>query len=360
MNLPANPRVLFVSESHDGPYPYIFSRFSDGFRQLNCPITEINPAGLSVHRFKQVVEQSKPDVIFGLLRHEWAIVGVSRLLDEYHPTIALNWFQEDPNFVTASVLDASGYFDFWFTQDPRTITFWPVKAFFSPHAFDDKVYYSRRLTKSYDVSFIGQLGSHPCASMLWPHLQVLARFGKRALIATERPMGIPILPQLAEKILRTPKLRTLWQKLPIWRCTWRNPCDEYEKAKFVSQSKMHFGISRVRGPWESNVRSILSNYPFDKHGLFCQTKGRLLHATGCGVLAVNDYVPELEEMFDARNELVTFEFGDVEDLHAKLRYYATHDETRERIARRGFERAHRQHTFAARISQIFDCVRGHG
>jgi len=172
-------------------------------------------------------------------------------------------------------------------------------------------------------------------------------------------MGIPILPKLPERILRSGRLRAFWQWLPIWRCAWRNPCDENEKAIFVNQSKMHFGVSRVRGPWEDNVRKILPRYQFDKHDLFCQIKPRLLHATGSGALAVNDYLPELEEMFDVQNELVTFEFGDTEDLYSKLSFYFKHDEERERIARRGFERAHKQHTFTARISQIFDCVRKH-
>jgi len=47
----------------------------------------------------------------------------------------------------------------------------------------------------------------------------------------------------------------------------------------------------------------------------------------------------------------------VEDMKEKLSWYLAHDNEREKVAKAGYERGRKQHTFTARINQIFDCVR---
>jgi spore maturation protein CgeB len=108
------------------------------------------------------------------------------------------------------------------------------------------------------------------------------------------------------------------------------------------------------------VKALVPNYPFDEHGLFYQCKGRLFHAVGGGALALNDYFPELEDMFAIGREIVTYRFGDLAEMEDKLSYYLKHDVERERIARAGYERGRKQHTFTARIQQIFEALRRDG
>ena len=102
---------------------------------------------------------------------------------------------------------------------------------------------------------------------------------------------------------------------------------------------------------------MLPDYPFDKHGLFYQLKGRLFHCVGAGAMMINEYCPELEDLFDIGQEIVTVEFGDLEEFKDKLSWYISHDEQRRRIAAAGYERGRKQHTFTARIHQILDIVR---
>jgi spore maturation protein CgeB len=188
-------------------------------------------------------------------------------------------------------------------------------------------------------------------------MEKLSQLRKKALICAERPMGPPMLPKQAERLLRWRKLRPLLQRLPVWRCAWEYPRTDQARSWVVNRSKVHFGISRVRGSWEEGVRALVPNYPFDEHGLFYQCKGRLFHAIGGGALALNDYFPELEEMFDIGTEIVTYQFGNLEEVEDKLKYYLAHDAERERIARAGYERGRKQHTFVARIQQMFDTLR---
>ena len=170
-------------------------------------------------------------------------------------------------------------------------------------------------------------------------------------------MGVPLLPWPLERALRWHKARPLLRKLPIWRCTWQNPRDEKEKAFVINRSKIHFGTSRVRGYWEDNLKSLVPDYPIDEHGLYYQLKPRVFHAVGAGAMVLSDYCPELEQLFEIGKEIVTFKFGDFDELREKLKWYLSHDQERERIARAGYERGRKQHTYTARIQQIFDAVR---
>ena len=74
-------------------------------------------------------------------------------------------------------------------------------------------------------------------------------------------------------------------------------------------------------------------------------------------MALNEYCPELEDFFEIGKEIITFEFGEVEDMKEKLSWYLAHDNEREKIAKAGYERGRKQHTFNARINQILNIVR---
>jgi hypothetical protein len=188
-------------------------------------------------------------------------------------------------------------------------------------------------------------------------MKELAGYGKKALLCIERPMGPPLLPRPLERFLRSKKRRRFFQKLPIWRCGWQNPKNEEEKALIINRSRIHFGLNRVRGNWEDAFKALVPDYPLDEHGLFYQLKSRPFQGVGSGAMVLNEYCPELEDLFEIGKEIITFEFGNVEELRDKLSWYITHDSERERVARAGYERGRKQHTFSARIQQIFDVIR---
>ena len=114
---------------------------------------------------------------------------------------------------------------------------------------------------------------------------------------------------------------------------------------------------RGRGEWETALKKLLPDYHLDRHGLFCQLKGRLFQGVGAGAMVLNEYCPELENLFEIGKEIVTFEYGDISGFRDKLSWYISHDDERKKIAQAGYERGRKQHTFAARIRQIFDIVR---
>lgn len=362
MKLSSKPRIVYIYDpDYRGPYPYAFAGLPNTFEMMGLQVLHINPATATLDSFHRDIDRFKPELLFGFIQDQRQVTKIAKFLKEYHPTAAINWYDEDPNGVIGAnveynVLEASGSFDMWFGIDNKMVPFWRTEAAFMPPAFDEHIYRDDGLNRCFDVSYIGQLGPKDVTDMYWPYMQELGRFGKKAMMCIDRPMGLPLLPRPLERFLRSKKRRRFFQRLPIWRCKWENPKDEKEKAIIINRSKIHFGLNRVRGCWERALKTLLPDYPLDEHGLFYQLKMRPFQSVGAGAMALNEYCPELEDMFEIDKEIVTFEFGNFQELREKLSWYASHDKERERIARAGYERGRKQHTFSARIRQIFDIV----
>jgi spore maturation protein CgeB len=365
MKLSSNPRTLCISDPDfaSKPYPYVFGCVPSKIESLGFPVAHLNPSQTTFESFKDSINKFRPDLIFCFIQQPPQQKKIADFLDEYHPVPAINWSLEDPNFVTRSyfnseytMIDISASFDMWFCNDSKMVPFWKTKAAFMPPGFDESVYYDFKIDRVFDVSYVGYL-SFENAKIYWPYIQVLASYRKKAAICTNRPMGIPIFPKPIERLLGSSKMRHFLQSLPFWQCHWENPKNEHEKALLVNKSKIHFGMNRVLGDWEKPLMDLIPDYPLDKHGLFYQLKGRVFHAVGAGAMALNEYCPELEDFFDIGKEIITFEFGEVDDLKEKLSWYLAHDNEREKVARAGYERGRKQHTFTARINQILDIIK---
>ncbi len=67
---------------------------------------------------------------------------------------------------------------------------------------------------------------------------------------------------------------------------------------------------------------------------------------------MTNYVEGIDRYYDVGTEIVCF--GSKRDLVEKIRYYLSHEEEREAIARRGYERTLRDHTYEQRFNQIFE------
>jgi len=80
-------------------------------------------------------------------------------------------------------------------------------------------------------------------------------------------------------------------------------------------------------------------------------KGRVFEVPMSGGLLLTDYVPGLEEYFEIGKEIVCY--TDLDDAAEKIRYYLAHEEERKTIARAGYERARRDHTWERRLSDVF-------
>jgi len=79
---------------------------------------------------------------------------------------------------------------------------------------------------------------------------------------------------------------------------------------------------------------------------------RLFESTGRGGFTIFPYIKGIEDNFEIDKEIVTYKFGDFEELKQKIDYYLTHDKEREQIRKAGFERTKKDHTYLERWRAI--------
>jgi spore maturation protein CgeB len=82
---------------------------------------------------------------------------------------------------------------------------------------------------------------------------------------------------------------------------------------------------------------------------------RLYEATGVASCLLTDWRPNMPELFDVDNEVVTFKTAD--ECIEKVKYLLEHEEQRQAIAHAGQQRTLRDHTFDNRAAQLDDLIR---
>lgn len=83
---------------------------------------------------------------------------------------------------------------------------------------------------------------------------------------------------------------------------------------------------------------------------------RLYETTGRGGFMIFPYIKGIENEFKLGEELVTYKFGDFDDLREKINHYRENDVEREKIRKAGFERTKKDHTYAKRWESIINEV----
>jgi len=81
---------------------------------------------------------------------------------------------------------------------------------------------------------------------------------------------------------------------------------------------------------------------------------RLFEATGVGALLLTDWKNNLGEMFVPGKEVLAYRTP--EECAELIRYYLTHDEERQAVARAGQARTLRDHTYYQRMQELVGIV----
>jgi glycosyltransferase involved in cell wall biosynthesis len=82
---------------------------------------------------------------------------------------------------------------------------------------------------------------------------------------------------------------------------------------------------------------------------------RTFETTGCGTFLLTNYTPGLEKLFDIGKEIVVY--NDLNDLDNKVEYYLENEEEREKIAKAGYERSKKDHTYFERTKNLIDIIK---
>jgi spore maturation protein CgeB len=135
---------------------------------------------------------------------------------------------------------------------------------------------------------------------------------------------------------------------------WGNPPPLWLDDSAISgmvQSRYVVGREKIRA--FQGAKIVLNSLnPAEIWGL----NARTFETAGIGAFQLLDWRPGLAQLFEDGAELVSFRT--MEDLREKIDHYLAHPEEREAIAKRGHERALRDHTLERRVECVLQTLRG--
>jgi spore maturation protein CgeB len=250
---------------------------------------------------REVVYRYHPDILFYLHYHDWIS---HELLTEFSNELPLKtviWLTDDhvdyeyerPVWELFNIIvttDRPGY-------ERRKAEGFDV--FLSQWACNHNLYRKMNLPKVYDVCFVGR-----CYG------------GRKDFVETLKRKGISIA---------------------AFGIGWENSqrISQSDLVKIFNQSKIILDIS-----FSAKDSTALT------------VKGRVFEAAGCGSLLLTQHTKGITEFFIPNEEVVTYQ--DVNDAAEKIKYYLANEDERERIAKRGYERVLKDHTWEKRLLDIFN------
>lgn len=81
---------------------------------------------------------------------------------------------------------------------------------------------------------------------------------------------------------------------------------------------------------------------------------RIWDILGCGGFLISNYQAELPEHFELGKDIETY--GSLEELVDKCAYYLEHEEERQAIAKSGYEKVKKYHTYEVRIREMLEII----
>jgi len=115
------------------------------------------------------------------------------------------------------------------------------------------------------------------------------------------------------------------------------------RAKTLTEMPKIFHLSKIN--LNFTIKPIQTGIPL-----------RIWDIMGCGGFVLTNYQQEIPEYFEIGKEIETF--GSGEEMMEKAEYYLAHEEERSKIAKNGYEKVKKIHTWELRMKKILKNVFG--
>jgi len=288
----------------------------------------------------EIVQKEKPNLCFFFLFGGEIKKETIKKITKESGSITFNWFADDhfrfynfskyyaPSFHWVSTTDSKAVQKYHKIGYKNVIkTQWACNHF---------LYKPSNLPKIYNVTFVGQ-----------PH------GNRREVIEKIRKDGIEV---------------------KCWGKGWpAGRISQEEMIKIFSQSKINLNLTEGYGKirfralgsiflkreldgslkpmspryWFPNFQSLLAKKRE-------QIKGRNFEIPGCGGFLLTGDADNLTDYYQDGKEIIIYK--NISDMVDKIKYYLIHQEEREAIARAGYERTLRDHTYEKRFNEIFKAI----
>ena len=195
------------------------------------------------------------------------------------------------------------------------------------------------VTKDIDVSFVG-LWSKPRERLI----NYLRSHGVNVFVRgmgwSEGPVSQDDLISIINRSkislsLNTPAFYFGWR--PIVRLFFR---------------RAYFGERGV--PIKLDIQNFFDNFRSWLMKRNAQVKSRHFEVPACGTLEMTQDADDMRDYYNLGEEIVVYENG--KDLAEKIKYYLAHQDEREAIAKRGYERTQRDHSTEKRFEDVFRMI----
>lgn len=303
------------------------------------------------------VEETSPNVMFTCLYEDEIEQDTLRRVTEGTETTTVNWFCDDHWRFDDFSRHYAPCFDWVTTTDRSAVpkydaighrnvikTQWAVNPF---------TYRKMGIPLAYDMTFVGR-----------PHGD------RRSVVQQIRRSGIDV---------------------QAWGLGWENGrISQEDMIRVFNQSRINLNLSnssvvqpryqvdlgrtgkvvtaalsKLPGGWTVRklvrdtilpaVVPVRSAGPGREKGLE-QIKGRNFEVPGCGGFILTSEVEDLQSYYVPGKEIACY--SSIEDLVDQARYYLDNEGERQEIARRGYDRTLREHTYIHRFAEIFERI-GH-
>lgn len=286
------------------------------------------------------VYKEKPDLCFFFLFTDEIKKEVIKEITEKSGVITFNWFADDhwrfynfsrywaPLFHWTATTDSEAPEKYRKTGYENIIkTQWACNHF---------LYKPFDLPKKYNVAFVGQTHSN--------------------------------------RMMAAEKLKKAGIDIQCWGSGWPNgKISQDEMIKLFSQTKINLNLTM--SSWVIGIKPIVKlffnrraggyyqlrnplSWPANLIALWNsrrnQIKGRTFEIPGCGGFLMTSGADNLKDYYEDGKEVVIFK--DIDDLIEKTRYYLKNNKEREQIAKAGYERTLREHTYEKRFNEIFKTI----
>lgn len=252
------------------------------------------------HIIMELFRREMPDFVLFLTSEE-EIRRSTMLQMTKSGAITIGWFFDDGvEFDTYSKWwgEALSYFVTYDMKSHNAYKNLGIDALLSLIFSNPKYFYPYSCSKKYDVSFIGAA---------YPY--------RREFFQKMADMGVSV---------------------NLFGRDWGDYLPVNDVVRIYNESKINMNLC---GSWTPDIKQI---------------KGRIVEIAMSGGFVLTDYAPYLENYFEIGKEVVCF--SDAEDAKQKVKYYLSHDDEREQIAKASYERVLRCYTCDTVFRNVFERI----
>jgi len=281
-----------------------------------------------------LVEKEKPSALFAFMyTDELDPATLLRIKDKCGVT-TIAWFADDYwRFFNYSKYWPP-YFHYVVTTYSKAVGWYKAKGFNnilrSQWACNSHVYRPTDLPKDIEVSFVGQYKSKRAA--------VIEDLKRRGINVQTYGFGWPNGKVSQDEMLRIFSRSKINLNLNV-RPSIFHP-------KVLARIFLKKSINKVVPDYH-----LIDNVSAWRHFSTLHTHARPFELAGCKAFTISGLSEDIPDSYVDGKEMVFYRTTD--ELVEKIRYYLAHEDERERIARAGYDRTMREHTYEKRFEEVF-------